>query len=920
MSNSFQSSRSFSTSELSSLNEHLCISLNNCSTNDGTIVWAVERHANTIAHTELAKKIKTLIDKHHETKHVLSTTLSPAYTLDISLATYQLVSKINTLLPQKTRFIKEQTILAHDTKKFINLSFRLRKHNGAYQFFQIVQVENTRIEPNIKQFKDWGVLLDNERISFWKNEQDLIAFHKTMPFHGITISAGELVTFFDEHIAPLLKTHVVHIDSQLISRYIVKRKPTAILFIQNKDDKVYFKIKFLYEDVEVVSPVLSRYYVFADNQSLVQVDRDAEEEDRLLNAVMSLHSNFEYLSDCKFAIPAKDLTESWCTSFYAELANLKIQVKNDINIERTVKTYHPTVQIKIVRDTNWFDAILDVKINNNMISVKSIQDAILENSKEVFIDDQSYKLADEWIKKYRNIFMWGKIKQHKLRFSNYQHHLFDTLDDKDFSAQRPKDIIKVNNNVTVPKGLKGDLRDYQKEGFQWINVLQQTDKGGILADDMGLGKTIQTLTQLLKFFETYQKLTAMIVCPASLINNWQEEILKFTPQLHFFVYHDQSRKLTSQEIENYQIIITSYNVLQKDIKILKNINFDYVVLDESQYIKNPHSKTTRAVFAINSKHKLCLSGTPLQNHTFDIYSQIHFLNPNVLGSIENFKNRFSILIDQCEENETRDELRQLLDPFILRRTKKQVAKELPEKSETIIYCTMEEPQREIYEYYRERYKNQLLSQIQRDGIQKSKFHIFQGFTFLRQICNSPELVKEGIPYNKTPIKLKMLQEKLIDKSSDNKALIFSQFIGMLGLIEQHIKKDKWNYAYFDGKTPLGKRTSEIERFQTDEDCKLFLISIKAGNVGLNLTAADYVYLIDPWWNPAIEQQAIDRTHRIGQSKNIFSCKFICLDTIEEKILALQKKKSHLADTLITLNQDSFIKNLNSEDIEYLFSH
>ena len=313
-----------------------------------------------------------------------------------------------------------------------------------------------------------------------------------------------------------------------------------------------------------------------------------------------------------------------------------------------------------------------------------------------------------------------------------------------------------------------------------------------------------------------------------------------------------------------------------------------------------------------------MSGTPLQNNTFDIFAQMNFLNPGMLGTIEFFRNEFAIPIDKFGEKDQKDHLRKLLFPFILRRTKEQVAKDLPDKTETVLFCEMEDEQRKIYEAYRNDYRDKILGTIEDQGIQKSQLTILQGLMKLRQICDSPAILNETEKFENHSIKLEELAREITENISNHKALVFSQFLGMLALIKAKLKELDVKFEYFDGSTSAQDREKAIQNFQNQEECRVFLISLKAGGVGLNLTAADYVYIVDPWWNPAVEQQAIDRTHRIGQTKNIFAYRMICKDTIEDKILQLQERKRILARDLIT-DDEGFVKSLTKADVEYLFS-
>jgi len=418
--------------------------------------------------------------------------------------------------------------------------------------------------------------------------------------------------------------------------------------------------------------------------------------------------------------------------------------------------------------------------------------------------------------------------------------------------------------------------------------------------------------------ETNGTLRALVVCPTTLMFNWENEIKKFTPSLTWFIHHGSTRSQQSSQYENADIVITTYGTLRSDIQLFTATLFDYVILDESQAIKNPASKVTRAACLLTAKNRLCMSGTPLQNNTFDIFAQMNFLNPGMLGSIEFFRNEFAIPIDKFGEKDQKDHLRKLLFPFILRRTKEQVAKDLPEKVETVLFCEMEDEQRTIYDAYRNDYRDKILGTIQEQGIQKSQLTILQGLMKLRQICDSPAILNETEKLENHSIKLDELAREITENISNHKALVFSQFLGMLALIKEKLKALDVKFEYFDGSTSAQDREKAIQNFQNNDECRVFLISLKAGGVGLNLTAADYVYIVDPWWNPAVEQQAIDRTHRIGQTKNIFAYRMICKDTIEDKILQLQDRKRSLARDLIT-DDEGFVKSLTKADVEYLFS-
>jgi len=442
--------------------------------------------------------------------------------------------------------------------------------------------------------------------------------------------------------------------------------------------------------------------------------------------------------------------------------------------------------------------------------------------------------------------------------------------------------------------------------------------GGCLADDMGLGKTLQTISFLQYISLKYPDETHLVICPTSLIYNWENELQKFAPGLSYYIHYGGDREFDEAKIKNTRIVISSYGIIRGDIDHFSKVNFGYIILDESHAIKNPASQVAKAIYQLQSRNRVAISGTPLQNNTMDLYSQMHFINPGMLGNQEFFKTTFANPIDKSNNAEKAEQLRRLIYPFMLRRTKEQVAKDLPDKTEMILWCEMGDEQRKLYDSYKEHYRESILEQIETEGMGKSSIFILDGLTKLRQICDSPALLKDEKGKPASSAKLDELMREIEENTGEHKVLVFSQFTGMLQLIREALDERNVAYHYLDGGTAAGDRKDLVQRFQEEEDIRVFLISLKAGGVGLTLTAADYVYLVDPWWNPAAEQQAIDRTHRIGQQKKVFAYKMICKDSIEEKILKLQERKKSLAEDLIS-EEAGFIKKLTEEDIAWLFA-
>jgi SNF2 family DNA or RNA helicase len=410
----------------------------------------------------------------------------------------------------------------------------------------------------------------------------------------------------------------------------------------------------------------------------------------------------------------------------------------------------------------------------------------------------------------------------------------------------------------------------------------------------------------------------LIIVPTTLLFNWEIELKKFAPKLTYHFYYGINRDKEIKYFKKYNIILTTYGVLVRDIKFLKELKFNYIILDESQAIKNPSSLRYKAAFLLKAANKLTLTGTPIENSTFDLYAQMNFVNPGFLGQMESFREYYSKAIDKEGNVEVSRELSKLISPFILRRTKEQVAKDLPEKTENILFCEMGDGQRKVYDAFRNKYRNQLLGRIETEGLGKSKIYVLEGLMKLRQICDSPAILSDEEDYGHESVKIEELVRHINEKTSNHKILVFSQFVRMLKLIKDELIRDKIDFEYLDGQSSKKQREESVNRFQENPECRVFLISLKAGGVGLNLTAADYVYIVDPWWNPAVENQAIDRTHRIGQGKKVFAYRMICKNTVEEKILNLQDKKKKIAADIISTDE-SLVKKLTVKDIKELFS-
>jgi non-specific serine/threonine protein kinase len=771
--------------------------------------------------------------------------------------------------------------------------------------------------------------LYNQQLHLWKNNEAIHLVEKFLPSGKMSVSDEEWSKTLHQFVLPLAKEHKVDFDKSLIQE-IKDGDPEVKLFLIEKGDYLVFQPTFSYKGFETKARDRNEIVV-PQGDKIVIVHRNRDKENAFVKQLQNLHSNFIYNEENgSLALKGTDvLKNNWFFLFVDAMKDMKTPVFGFEALKNfRFNTAKPQTKIFISSNTDWFDARVDIVFGDQKVTVAEVKRALANKQQFVQLNDGTLGiLPEEWIKKYSLLFRVGEGKNNSLKLSRYHLSVVDELyeqrDEEELTVQleeKYERLRQFNNirEIEPPYSLKMILRPYQVAGYQWLNYLKEINWGGILADDMGLGKTVQALSFLDHYKSENGNLKALVVCPTTLIYNWENEIKKFTPKLTYRIHHGGTRTRVREELVDHDVTITTYGTLRSDIKLLLSVEFDYVVLDESQAIKNPSSKVTKAAGLLNAKHRLCMSGTPLQNNTFDIFAQMNFLNPGMLGTMEFFRQEFAVPIDKFGEQDRKDHLKKILYPFILRRTKEQVAKDLPEKQEMILWCEMEDEQRKIYDAYRNDFRDKILGTIQEQGIQKSQLTILQGLMKLRQICDSPAILNEQEKFENHSIKLDELSREIIENIGDHKALVFSQFLGMLALIRAKLEELGVKYEYFDGSTSAPDREKAIQNFQKTEEVRVFLISLKAGGVGLNLTAADYVYIVDPWWNPAVEQQAIDRTHRIGQTKNIFAYRMICKDTIEDKIIQLQEKKRALAKDIIS-DDATFVKALTREDVEYLFS-
>jgi superfamily II DNA or RNA helicase len=582
--------------------------------------------------------------------------------------------------------------------------------------------------------------------------------------------------------------------------------------------------------------------------------------------------------------------------------------------------------IEVSTGIDWFELHGGVDYGETSANLPELLEALRRGENMVRLGDGTYGVVpEEWLRKIGLLAGAGTPEDGHLRFRPSQAGLLDALVATQPEARCDEAFDRLRRELKQfqgiaparqPGGFAGSLRDYQREGLGWMEFLRRFSFGGCLADDMGVGKTAQVLALLETRRERREAGDALgpslVVVPRSLVFNWKQEAERFTPRLRVLDYTGSARG--GNGFSDYDVVLTTYGTLRRDAVQMKDVEFDYVVLDEAQAVKNAATASAKAVRLLRARHRLALSGTPVENHLGELWSLFEFLNPGMLGAAGVFK--LATGVQRSPDGDTRRLLAHALRPFILRRTKQQVARELPPKAEQTVYCDMEPAQRRVYNELRQHYRNALLKRIDSEGLAKSKIQVLEALLRLRQAACHPGLLdpkRRDEPSAKLEVLLEQLRQVV---EEGHKALVFSQFTSLLAIVRERLDSAGLVYEYLDGQTR--DRQARVERFQNDPDCPLFLISLKAGGLGLNLTAAEYVFLLDPWWNPAVEAQAVDRAHRIGQTRQVFAYRLIARDTVEEKVLELQKNKRDLAAAIIG-EENSLIRDLRREDLELLLS-
>ncbi len=739
---------------------------------------------------------------------------------------------------------------------------------------------------------------------------------------------------------------------------IVEEKPEPAIILSLEGDLAYHPVLALRFDygrnVFVSQQDQEKIYVVLHNQNneyrLFKIYRKLEKEKEIADflnekGLQMNHGGFYSLPSEAQLTKDEEMQElvNWLNINTPLLEQKKIRIQQ--NFFETKYFLNPiSIETKVHVRGDWFDIQAIVLLGGHQIPFIKFRNHILNNNREYKLPNGEVMiLPKEWFSKYTDLMLFSKKGEEVISISKLHFKLLERtipeagIEDSSGAFYELMRSEKYKEE-RLPAEIKAELRPYQKEGYYWMYLLYRTNLGGCLADDMGLGKTLQTLTILAKAREEEKKAfsqegneiqlpvqsslfdnpgtsipASLIVLPSSLVHNWANEIVKFAPGLKLLKHIGGNRETDFTGFGKYDIILTTYGVVRNEIDWLKKYEFFYVVLDESQIIKNPDSKVFQAVTDLKSKHRLVLTGTPIENSLSDLWSQMHFVNPGLLGELSFFRHNFITPIEKESDIERQLHLQQLIRPFILRRTKGEVASDLPDLTEQIRYCNMTESQKAYYEEEKSKARNEILDSISNVGVEKSALLVLQALTRLRQIANHPFMVDPD--YSADSGKFEEVISNIENMiAEDHKVLIFSSFVKHLDLFKKYFDNNQRKYSMLIGETR--NREEVIKQFQDDPENRFFLISLKAGGVGLNLTAADYVFILDPWWNPAAEMQAISRSHRIGQTQNVFVYRYISVETVEEKIVRLQERKSELADLFI--NSNNPFQQISREEIMDLF--
>lgn len=819
----------------------------------------------------------------------------------------------------------------HIASEKASILFHFRRNEIETRYFPTIKYGPDRLNfmyrdaQVIIQSQAW-LLLENTLYHFEEN----VDGRKISPFLNkryIAVPKATERKYFEAFVTPLIEKFSVYAEGFDIKT--VREEASPILTLQERDQQSAIFLTYQY-GAYVFGPIVDQrvtvrlsYDEERDHYTFYRIQRSTQWEENRHRLLMDLGLRVNEANFGQYDLGATENTQvrsllEWLNANLETLESAGFQIRTNTG-DRKYFVGKTELAMEVNEQQDWFDLQAVVQFGEFKIPFVRLRQHILSRNQEYILPNAEIAIIpEEWFARYESLFHFS-TKKDGLHFHKMHIGLLNEASENTTLSLNRKlkklAAFEEISHIDPPQNFRGQLRPYQQAGYNWLYFLQQYHFGGILADDMGLGKTVQTLALLQKQKEQHQAPqphTSLLIVPTSLTSNWRQESRKFAPALRVLLHTGNMRHKDALAFVDYDLVITTYGTVRSDEDLLQQHYFNYIILDEAQNIKNPSSKSFKAIKTLKSRYKLALSGTPIENSVTDIWSQLHFANPGLLGSHSYFQKEFVLPIEKKKNEEKAQLLLTLIKPFVLRRTKGQVATELPAKTEQIIYCEMTSVQKKNYDKIKSEYRNELLDGAFLDN-GNAAITVLQGLTKLRLLANHPVLVDGS--YEGESGKFDAVIEMLRSVSAEgHKILIFSQFVRHLALFQTYFEENGMNYAYLDGATK--DRQSAVDTFKQNDDVNIFLISIKAGGVGLNLTEADYVFILDPWWNPAVEQQAIDRSHRIGQKRNVFIYRFISKDTVEEKIVTLQRKKQHLSSTLIT-TEESFVKSLSSEDIQKL---
>ncbi|GGE43562.1 SNF2 family DNA or RNA helicase [Pedobacter psychrotolerans] len=825
----------------------------------------------------------------------------------------------STISPVKVQLLDlDLRLSVNQLKDFYEITGRLTIEGKSYELDQLVLVHQYFVK-----LKDQLYLITRPDflrvIGFFQKQSNRLILHKTK-----YPEFQKLILIQLEGSIKVDYTYLKPATADQLEEKGFDLENEQLIYLSESEDYILLTPVMRYGNLEI--PVLSKRQIQAQDKlgNVFTLHREEEAELQFIASILKQHPYFydQETNDSFYLHRKRFLEEAWFLEAFEVWRNKGIHILGFNQLKNNKLNPHQAqINIEVLSGTDWFETKVKVKFGKQQVALKHLHKSIRNKSKFITLDDGTQGiLPHEWIQKFTDYFNAGEVTDEailtpKIKFATLNDLYEDALLDGEVKNELKRYQQKFEGTdsiqeIEVPESLNATLRPYQKDGLNWLNFLDDFNFGACLADDMGLGKTIQILAFILSQRGKVSHNTNLVVVPASLIFNWKAEVEKFAPSITVKTIYGNERIKTTDEFDQFEIVITSYGTLLSDIRFLKDYRFNYIFLDESQNIKNPESQRYKAVRLLKSRNKVVMTGTPIENNTFDLYGQLSFACPGLFGSKQQFADLYSTPIDQFKDKKRAEELQKKIRPFLMRRTKEQVAKELPDKTEIVLYCEMGTEQREVYEANKKEIQDYILGKTE-DELPKSAMHVLKSITMLRQICNSAALLADGKSYLQASSKIEVLMEQIEGKARNHKILVFSQFVTMLDLIKKELESRNIKYAYLTGQTR--NREEVVKSFQENEEIPVFLISLKAGGTGLNLTSADYVYLVDPWWNPAVENQAIDRAYRIGQHKNVMAVRLICPDTIEEKIMKLQASKKDLVKNLIQTD-GGFFKGLSKKEL------